>query len=83
MQARQIHDLLINPMGSKAISASGICRSKHQQDDLLPAMQVLLPLQNGHEVLLLLVGILDSLFYSSLNSHSGSIFLYYIGKNQP
>jgi len=57
MQARQIHDLLINPMGSKASSASGICSSKHQQDDLLPAMQVLLPLQNGHEVILLLIAI--------------------------
>jgi len=56
-----MHDLLINPIGSKAVNELGIRTSKHQQGAVLSAIQLLTSLQNGHAVLLLLVAIVSSL----------------------
>jgi len=83
MQGMQIQALPIKAIGSKAVNASGICTSKHQQGDALKAMHLLTELQNGHDCSLLLIGIVS--FYSLLKiEYRQQLYVVaFSGENQP
>lgn len=49
MQATHIHDFRCNDVGTIALSSGGITTSLHQQGLLLLAIQLFIPLQNGHD----------------------------------
>ena len=49
MQAKHIHDFRCKSFGTMAISSEGITTSLHQQGFLLLTMQLLIPLQKGHD----------------------------------